>query len=351
MNNQETSANMAFDSIIELIAADKLEEALSAIKVKGVSLPKSIADRIVMQSGRLARNKQALLDGRISRDNSEVERNRVAEAILGLIRELEASSEHLANQTAISNAELLVAARQLETGVLKSHGGSSHQLEAVHGINNLKSISWIEMGIRASRSVCRILIPTPSGAKFGTGFLIGLGRVMTNNHVIGSIEEARQAKLEFNYQLSVDASSEPTVRYDLDPDAFFHTSPMGALDYTVAAVRIDANKPTLEKWGALMLNADAEPILNELVAVVQHPNGQVKQVVLSASAVVQVKAPLLHYTSDTMGGSSGSPVFNDLWQVIAIHHAAGPNIGGIPTNEGILMSSIRPNLGANWPGK
>jgi hypothetical protein len=87
------------------------------------------------------------------------------------------------------------------------------------------------------------------------------------------------------------------------------------------------------------------------VPIVQHPNGQPKQIALTSSVVVRVKSPLLHYTTDTMGGSSGSPVFNDLWQVVAIHHAAGPKINGVATNEGILMAAIRDKLGKDFPAK
>jgi hypothetical protein len=47
--------------------------------------------------------------------------------------------------------------------------------------------------------------------------------------------------------------------------------------------------------------------------------------------------------------------FNDLWQVIAIHHAGGAlqvNAKGDKrfVNEGILMSAIRADAGSLWPG-
>jgi hypothetical protein len=53
----------------------------------------------------------------------------------------------------------------------------------------------------------------------------------------------------------------------------------------------------------------------------------------------------LYYSTETMPGSSGSPVFNDLWQVIAIHDTAGPPVkasggGTRHSNRGILMSAI-----------
>ena len=35
----------------------------------------------------------------------------------------------------------------------------------------------------------------------------------------------------------------------------------------------------------------------------------------------------LRYVTDTERGASGSPVFNDDWQVVALHHAAAPATG------------------------
>ncbi len=50
---------------------------------------------------------------------------------------------------------------------------------------------------------------------------------------------------------------------------------------------------------------------------------------------VDVDDDFLHYKTDTMGGSSGSPVLNINWDLVALHHAA---VG--QSNEGIRISSI-----------
>ena len=58
------------------------------------------------------------------------------------------------------------------------------------------------------------------------------------------------------------------------------------------------------------------------------------------------------YLADTERGSSGSPVFNSEWQMIALHHWGGPWIDGgdigdpssFEINEGIRISSIVRNL-------
>ena len=52
----------------------------------------------------------------------------------------------------------------------------------------------------------------------------------------------------------------------------------------------------------------------------------------------------MHYSADTEPGSSGSPVFNDQWEVVALHHASvrapeHTEFGGV-LNEGIRVSAI-----------
>jgi hypothetical protein len=126
-----------------------------------------------------------------------------------------------------------------------------------------------------------------------------------------------------------------------------------AWDWTLVGVRPESAKPAVEAWGQLLLNPNADPVPTEHVSIVQHPNGGLKQIVLTANRVIAAVPPVLHYTTDTMPGSSGSPVFNDSWHVIAIHHAEAPPPPGKQSyaNEGILMSAICPDAGDFWPDK
>lgn len=89
------------------------------------------------------------------------------------------------------------------------------------------------------------------------------------------------------------------------------------------------------------------PSLNpkDEINVLQHPQGNVMQVSLSASGVVQqdVNRGRVWYVNRTQGGSSGSPCFNGDWKMIALHHASmARGFGSI--REGILLSSILPEI-------
>ena len=86
------------------------------------------------------------------------------------------------------------------------------------------------------------------------------------------------------------------------------------------------------------------------MSIIQHPQGGPKQIAVTANQVVNIFDHRLQYTTDTLPGSSGSPVFNDDWKVVAIHRAGGnllTNKRGDRrfANEGILLSYIFDDLG------
>jgi hypothetical protein len=61
---------------------------------------------------------------------------------------------------------------------------------------------------------------------------------------------------------------------------------------------------------------------------VQHPLAGRKQVVFRESLLTALPLDsdhVAHYTGDTQPGSSGSPVFSDLWEVVALHHSGVPD--------------------------
>lgn len=311
----------------EQIAADETLQALDELRNLSAAVPE-VYTTVLLQQSRYVRVEREERKGVITHETATVEKTRINNAILYLIDELPAKLT--AEKMPVSPPPAKVAEAVTIPAALHP--------EKILGINNLKQIAWIAQGLECARSVCRIL--TPEG--LGTGFLVDSDLLMTNNHVIPSEKIAGETVIEFNYQLDTGGSFETTYRYHLDPGRF-HTSP--ALDYTLVAVTPDPTKLPLENWGRLRLNPNADPVPTEHVSIIQHPNGGLKQIVITANRVVKVQNAVLLYTTDTMPGSSGSPVFNDAWQVIAIHHAA-PGV-----NEGILMSHIKPDAQAAglWP--
>lgn len=200
------------------------------------------------------------------------------------------------------------------------------RLERVLGASNLVPAATLERGARVGRAVARVRILDADGslAGWGTGFMISPSLFMTNNHVLTKPEDAATSRVEFNYQDGVDGKPLPVAVFDLDPGTFFETDPV--LDFTIVAVR--ASSPTLallSSFGFCRLIATTGKVLDgEYLNIIQHPEGQPKQVALRENRLLARVDNFLHYETDTAPGSSGSPVFNDQWEVVALHHAGVP---------------------------
>jgi V8-like Glu-specific endopeptidase len=304
--------------------------------------PKLFQD-LLGQAARYNTIRRRHLAGEVTPDQYSVEENKVRAWLLAFMKSLPLKIEQRFQPVAAVPLAATQPGPPQSSGEVAKDGDVANENQRILGINNLKQISWLAQGLQVCTSVCRIL--TPKG--LGTGFLIGPRTIMTNNHVIGSPELAAHSIVEFDYQQDGSGKLMPSFRYSLDHGRFKSNK---ALDYTIVDLKPEDGKPALETWGRLQLNPNADPVPTEHVSIVQHPNGGLKQIVVTANQVVEVERPRLRYTTDTMPGSSGSPVFNDTWHVIAIHHsAAKTKTAKGYANEGILMSAIKPDAGEYWP--
>lgn len=219
--------------------------------------------------------------------------------------------------------------------VIVSEEQADKNFEKIIGENDLKPIAFLEQGIVVSKPVAHI---TLSNGGMGTGFLIAADVLLTNHHVFRSEEDAKSAKIRFNFQTDFYGNALPTDEYECDPGNYFKNNEK--LDY--AAVRVKAS-PGM-KWGYLKI----KPIdikVNEKVNIIQHPDGRPKEIAMNDNQVKYVDETVVQYITDTLPGSSGSPVFNDNWQVIALHHSGGnipePSTNSIHfRNEGIRIDAI-----------
>jgi V8-like Glu-specific endopeptidase len=198
-------------------------------------------------------------------------------------------------------------------------------------------ISFLEIGLLRSKSVARI--ESPLG--LGTGFLTQHNILITNNHVIPGPAEAKEAKIWFNYQKTITGAESHAAEYRLDPIAAFATSSIeGGDDWTAVYVMGEPNT----QWGALELRK-ANIKINDFVNIIQHPGGMAKQIALYHNVVTFADNRRVQYLTDTMPGSSGSPVFDSQWNIVALHHSGGwlpePSTNEVFfRNEGIHVSAL-----------
>jgi endonuclease I/V8-like Glu-specific endopeptidase len=225
-------------------------------------------------------------------------------------------------------------------------------LERIVGENDLLGISYMDRGLTASRAIgCVRLFKNGRFAGSGTGFMVSPRLLMTNNHVLERAATGREARVVFNFQDDPGGNPLPTVTFALEPDTFFLTSQ--PLDFSLIAVaRQSHDGRDLEEFGWLpLIEAEGKVINGEYVTIVQHPNGQPKQIALRENQIIDILENFLHYSTDTAPGSSGSPVFNDQWEVVGLHHSGVPRRdtrGRILTRDNTLWTAAMGDEAIHW---
>ncbi|MEE2033716.1 DNA/RNA non-specific endonuclease [Rhodococcus chondri] len=216
-------------------------------------------------------------------------------------------------------------------------------LERIINTADFLGVRYLDEGTAAARSVGRVLIDLRSGRPrgYGTGFMVSPTLLLTNHHVLPDAHTARVSRIEFDYQDGPGGAELTPRTFGFDPDRFFIAD--RARDFALVAV--DATPDALQEYGFSRLTAEqGTVIIGESVTIVQHPGGRKKQIVLRENRIIDIPERFVHYCADTEPGSSGSPVFNDQWEVVALHHASvpapqHPQFGGV-LNEGVRISGI-----------
>jgi endonuclease G, mitochondrial len=195
-------------------------------------------------------------------------------------------------------------------------------LERIFFKSDLMQINYLERGMLAGHAIGRIWIRAANGQLTGyaTGFMVSPRLLLTNHHVLPNRETATHSRVEFNYQEGLDGQPLTPVICTFNPESLFIADK--SLDYALVAVE---PLPEANRFGWHRLIADeGKVIIGEYVSIIQHPGGEPKQVALRENQLVDVLPEFLHYQTDTAVGSSGSPVFNDQWEVVALHHSGVP---------------------------
>lgn len=209
-------------------------------------------------------------------------------------------------------------------------------LEKIIGTQStLVPISFLEVGLQRARAVARVVLANGTS---GSGFVTQNNILITNHHVLHTPEEAHTASVQFNYQEDMFRRSLAPVTFALEPDSVFVTSPED--DWTLVRLRGDA----AAEWGTIDVGP-AQVQVEDRVNIIQHPGGGPKQISYFHNVVAYVDERRVQYLTDTLPGSSGSPVFNRQWQLVALHHSGGwirePESGTmVYRNEGIHVNCI-----------
>lgn len=219
------------------------------------------------------------------------------------------------------------------------------------GQSTLLPINFLSKGIIKSRAVAKVEIKTGTNMyNVGSGFLFKVKEIddlffMTNFHVINRKTDIAKTKVIFDYELDINGNSLPSKSFFIEEEAAWYCSPVHELDTTVFKLKDTNNE--LKEYGFIELK-EVEIADSEFVNIIQHPGGEMKQTSLYHNIVTYRDERKIQYLTDTLKGSSGSPVFNSDWEVVALHHSGSDkkeNEPSLPSgvksrNEGILINRI-----------
>ncbi len=223
---------------------------------------------------------------------------------------------------------------------------SGTRMEAVIDEPNFKEIWWLELALNASRSVARVRLPNGSA----TGFLISQDLFMTNHHVLEDEIDAGNARLQFNYRMQANDMQAEMDEWQCDPKTLFKTNPN--LDYSIVKVASKDGKKAGDRWGHFNLRHGVSVRENQRVNIIQHPQGRFKEIAFRDNQVRLVEDSFIQYLTDTDYGTSGSPVCDDWFNVVALHNqrVRDPNN---PSrwyrNQGYRIEAILEHAGISIP--
>jgi V8-like Glu-specific endopeptidase len=324
--------------IYALLEDNQIEKSIKVLRSLSHTFSNDINNTVINLSGQFVANKRDKLEGMIEHEDYSRENNRLRRAFLSIVDQ---AQQDAALQKRFSTQPNSSAAVQVP---------GEKDLERVLGTtDHLVKIGWLQQGLKAAKSVCRVVLPNK---KNGTGFVLEGGYLLTNFHVLFNEQSIKDAKIEFNYEEDVHGVTQQTATYKLDATDF-KLSKLNEYDFVYVKILDPDN--TLKEWGYLEVDTFSESQEGEPVNIIQHPEGGVKQIALTYNYVLGTWEHRLFYQTDTKKGSSGSPVFNKDWKVVALHHAgASKEDGGglkinekgdkMPANEGILMKHIMKKL-------
>jgi hypothetical protein len=142
-----------------------------------------------------------------------------------------------------------------------------------------------------------------------------------------------------------------TARFGVDPDTLFLTDE--DLDFSLVALRPGTDgRPAGRVFGHIALIAgEGKLVVGDPVNVIGHPAGRLKEVAIRENRFTQRFDDFLQYETDTEPGNSGSPVFNDQWEAVGLHHSGVPahdDAGGLLNLQGQPWTPEQGNAAIKW---
>jgi hypothetical protein len=255
------------------------------------------------------------------------------------------------------------------------------QRERVLGTTDTKTLRWYRNGLNRFVSVASIR--KLYGNRIGTGFAIrardlGLPTenellVMTNFHVVnrkGAEKATRPEDVEITFEAAGESDG-PAIGPFHVQEIVAESSFSQGLDYTIIRLKEDLSLcsidpcPLYRTMAPVDVDHPDHPKNHERVYIIGHPRSDELSIALQDNYILDHELPpgkppdprrrRVHYHAPTAKGNSGSPVFDENWRCVALHHTGSKyapmeslqgmrRLNGRPgrysANEGIWIGSI-----------
>jgi Trypsin-like peptidase domain/Effector-associated domain 1 len=261
-----------------------------------------------------------------------------------------------------------------------SHQASEAGFESIVSRNNpaFDIGLWLKRLTEIKLRVCRIDI---NGSAQGTGFLIGPEAVLTNFHVVEPVwnEQPSKSALSclFDYELLADGRTTPGLRVQVAPQGgiLVHSKYSAAekegkpdrtlpnlneLDFALLRLSVPVGGqptagPLSEQRGWEIMPQKPLPFeVDDPIMIAQHPRGAPMKLAMDTTGVIgpNRNCTRIRYRTNTEEGSSGAPVFDRNWKLLALHHYGDPAWIFRPKyNQGVLaLALIRDAITASGHG-
>lgn len=192
--------------------------------------------------------------------------------------------------------------------------------------SRVNSLKWYQRGLEKAQAVGRISI---AGTATGTGFLVSPRHVLTLWHVIASSDDMTDCAVVFE--------AAGVGGGEMRRAKVVWSTGDAELDATILEIDVPVNGVSplsLRERGGIGLSIGGR------VVVVGYPFGGALSFSLSESALVAVEDHFVRYITPTSPGSSGSPVFDHNWNLLAMHHASRRVQEGTTSGEGVRVGAI-----------
>lgn len=198
---------------------------------------------------------------------------------------------------------------------------------------------------RLERPIAKLVFVAGGASRTCTGFLIDSGQLMTNQHCVSTAEVCASALAIFGYEY--DPNGELSFGEQFECAGLAAGKANAELDFSV----LDLRGNPAATFGKLELAA-IDPASHGALMIIQHPAGEPKQISKTNCAADRIpvdgrtsESDFTH-SCDTVGGSSGSPVFDDSGKVVGLHHYGFAEGGDWSENRAVRMKLILEDINA-----